>query len=400
MAEFHYEAYTQQGQRVAGTEKADTEQDLELRLKSRGLLPKNISRRASLNFRLSLNKKIEPHDFLMFVGELRSLLDSGMGIPQAISILSDSDEKSLLSTELGKVYQLIKSGASMSSACAASPHIFEPFFISTLRTGEQSGNLVRPLQSYYNFLERRIELRRNIIQALTYPIFLLITFTIILVLMFIFVVPNFTNLYDGLSTEMPALTLWLLSTVKHFHYVLLAVLLILLVGLFSIRKIKSSVTGRIWLDKLKGELPLYGASYLLHGYWQFAQSLASLLRGGGNLVFALKTASEISTNNYLLAQLNHVINRVENGESLAYALGEETKIPKRAIKMIMVGEESSNLEIMLETVANYFEFQLDDKLKRLISLIEPIIMLAIGLIVGTVIIALYLPIFGMVNVLG
>lgn len=400
MMEFHYEAYTREGGRVKGKEVAESRLALENLLISRGLLPKNITRRPSINFRLTPSAKVKSHEFLMFVGELISLLQSGMGIPQAVAILADTDEGTVFSSELNQIHKRIKSGASFSAACSGSPHLFDALFISALKTGEQAGDLVRPLNAYYKYLERRIGLKSKVTQALTYPIFLLITFAIILGLMFAFVVPNFTNLYNDLSAEMPVLTVWLLKFVEHLHIVLVAILVIVLLMILALRHIKSNKNGRIWLDMMKARIPFFGPSYLLHTYWQFTQSLASLLRGGGNLLFALKTSRDISTNTYFSTRLDSVVHRVANGESLAQALGTETAMPKRSLKIISVGEESSNLETMLETVSNYFEFQLDDKVKRLISLIEPMIMLAIGLVVGVVIVALYLPVFGMVNVLG
>lgn len=400
MAEFQYEAYTRQGHRVAGTEMADSRQDLEHLLESRGLLPKSISRKSSFKFQLVSGKKAGSTEFHLFTGELLSLIQSGMGIPEAVGILSDEESGSAISLELRQVHQLIKSGVSFSAACERSPHIFDNLFVSALKTGEQSGDLIRPLQSYYSHLERRIELRRKVSQALTYPIFLVITFAVILALMFVFVVPNFTSLYNDLSADMPALTIWLLNTVENMPVIIVVVVLFSLVLVVGVRMIRSKINGKIWLDKIKGMLPLIGTSYLLLTYWQFTQSLSSLLRGGGNLVYSMRTARDVSGNHYFATQIDKVIHRVSNGESLSKALRNETAIPVRSLKMIAVGEESSNLEVMLDSVSGYFERQLDDRVKRLISLVEPMIMLAIGLIVGIVIVALYLPVFGMVNVIS
>ncbi|MBD3670671.1 MAG: type II secretion system F family protein [Gammaproteobacteria bacterium] len=400
MAEFQYQAYTRQGRRVTGTEMADTREDMEQALKSRGLLPKSIARKKSFELKLTGGNKAGTTDFLVFTGELISLLESGMGILEAVSILCGDGEETEIGHDLNQVRKMIQAGTAFSDACGYFPQTFDTLFIAALKTGEQSGEMVRPLQAYYAHLERRIELKRKVVQALTYPIFLVITFTVILILMFVFVVPNFTGLYDDLSAEMPALTVWLLNAVENLPFVLAISVILLLAAVLGIKRVHAHPGGRVRLDRFKSHIPLFGSSYLLLTYWQFIQSLASLLRGGGNLVQAVRIARDVTGNHDFADKVDKVVHRISQGESLSAALGHETTIPARSLRMIAVGEESSNLVTMLESVSTYFDRQLDDRVKRLTSLIEPIIMLAIGLVVGVVIVALYLPVFGMINVIG
>ena len=400
MAEYLFEAYTREGLKVKGIEAAESGEDVEALLASRGLLVRSIAQKKAV-FRLSLTQRqIRRSDLLILVGELLSLLESGMGVPESLSILADDPSNRALGEKIQQVLQQVKSGLAFSAACEQHPNSFEPFFISALKTGEQSGDLTQPLKAYYMHLERTLELRRKLSQALTYPIFLLLTFSIILVMMFVFVVPNFTSMYADIGTALPPLTAWLLATVDNLPLLGIVAASITLLGLLLLRHLNSDSTGRRLLSRVKQGLPITGGLYRLFTYWQFTQSLASMLRGGGNLLFAVRTAQEISENKLFAHQLQKVIERIRNGESLSASLRAETDYPAKSIKMISVGEEASNLQIMLDSIANYYTRQLDDRIKRITSLIEPAIMLFIGLVVGVVIVALYLPVFGMVNVIG
>lgn len=400
MEKFNYEAYARHGQKVTGVELAETVQEVEAVLRSRGLMPRQVSKRNRLQLSLQRSQKVSDLDFLVFVGEFVVLLESGMGIPEALNILCDDEEQSPLAFHLTNVLERVQAGMSLSQACQQSPSVFRTFFISALKTAEQSGDMLRPLQAYSQQLERTVELKRKVSQALAYPLFLLVTFAIILTLMFVFVVPNFTSMYDDLATEMPALTVWLLNTVEQLPLILSMLAVILIVATAVTKYLRRQPQGEVHLDRLRTKLPLFGHIYSLLTFWQFTQSLASLLRGGASLLFAMKTAREGVDNHHFSEQLITTIERIQQGESLSKALREETDYPRKSLKMIAVGEESGALESMLESIARHYERLLDDQVKRISSLVEPVIMLLIGVVVGVVIVALYLPVFGMVNVIG
>ncbi|MDH4317224.1 MAG: type II secretion system F family protein [Desulfobulbaceae bacterium] len=398
MDEYTYEAYNRQGKKLTGVELGSASQEIESMLLARGLMPKKIRKRSRLLRSLILQKRTSDLDIQIFNNELISLLTSGISIPDAIAILCD--DNTFLAKHLLRVLNKVKSGMSLSLSFRTEEGVFPVLFVSAIEIGENSGDMLTSLKSYQKHMERVLDLKRKIGNALVYPMFLLITFSIIITLLFVYVIPSFVEMYDDLEIEMPVATLWLVAIVSN-GYVFVVVIVLSLVGLFWIFKyMKSSKNGRIAFDRVKESIPIYGHIYRLITFWQFTQSLSVLLRSGESILNSLRVASSVVDNHNFSFCMEKVIKRVESGEKVSKCLVEETEYPKKSGKIMSIGEESGEFASMIESVSLNFSSELDDEVKKISTLVEPVMMLLIGGVVGFVIVSLYLPVFGMVNVLG
>jgi len=288
---------------------------------------------------------------------------------------------------------------SLSEACAQHEDVFDGLYLAALRTGEKTGTLPLVLAKYQVNLKHRVELMRKVGHALAYPAFLLITLLVILGVLFAFVLPRFVSLYADFGAQLPGPTRMLIALVEAMPYVA-PVLLALVVGAWSIlQRFQRDEVMRVRLDAFKERIPLLGVVYRDTASAQLARTLGTLLSGGTTLVEAMQITAESIPNRYRAKLLNEVRRQVMEGGSLAAAMASTRILSATAIKMVEVGEAGGGLEDMLYEVAVFHEEALANSLTRMMSLIEPILMLLMGVFVGGIIIVMYLPIFYIVDVI-
>jgi len=395
---YTYKALSDSGAQVRGEVAASSPEDLTSELAGKGLLVQRVRRKQSGGALLLRHQRIKPEAFLLFNQEFMALIRAGLTVPEALVLAADRPDQPALGRILGRVLEEVRGGALISEACSHHPEAFEGLYLSALKTGEKTGDLAAVLFGYQNYLKHRVALQKKVSQALAYPSFLLITLVVILGVLFAFVMPRFVAMYADFGAELPLPTKILLGFVDHLPvFAPLAAGLILL-ALFGYRWWSATDSGRLQIDHVKERLPWFGGLNRTLSVAQAARTLATLLTGGTPLVEAMKTTADALTNRLYAQRLREATNRVTEGESLAQAMRQQALLPPTALKMVEVGEASGSLDTMLAEVAQFYEENMESRLGRIMALIEPALMLLMGVLIGGVIIVMYLPIFNIAEV--
>ncbi len=395
---YSYTALTEAGVRVTGEGVATSVQELAQELTGKGLLIQRIRKRRA-RFQLFHRDRIKPEDFLLFNQEFMALARAGLTIPEALQLTANRPDNPGLGRILQRVLEDVRGGALLSEACARQHEVFDALYVSAVKTGEKTGDLSNVLARYQDYLRHRVALRKKVSQALAYPAFLLITLGVILAVLFAFVMPRFVAMYADFGAKLPWPTQVLIDIVEHMPLIAPS-LVVLGVGVwFGWRSWTATESGRLTVDRLKERIPYIGGINRLVAVAQLARSISTLLAGGTPLVEAMRTAQESVTNRAYSARLTRATQHVVEGGSLAQALKAEQLLPETAIKMVEVGEASGKLDGMLAEVAQFYEETLDHRLARVMALIEPLLMLLMGILVGGTIVTMYLPIFHMAEII-
>lgn len=377
---------------------ADSEAALRSDLAVRGLLVQSVrEKRGRMGLR---SGRVSPEEFALFNQEFMALIGAGLTVPDALALAAKRPDSPALGGILARVLHDVQNGAPLSDACARHPEAFERLYVAALRTGEKTGQLFPVLGRYHDYLKHRVAMRKKLAQALAYPLFLLGALAVILAVLFAFVMPRFVAMYADLGTELPLATRVLMALVERAY---VAVPLAIAVGAASVwgwRRWTSTADGRRQVDRARESLPWLGELQRIVSAAQLARSLSTLLGGGTPLVDALRTAAGSLTSQVHLDRLEAATERVIGGESLNRAVRATKLMPETAARMVEVGEASGGLDTMLAEVAQFYEDILDARLARAMALIEPLLMLLMGLVIGGIIIVMYLPIFRMAEVIA
>jgi type IV pilus assembly protein PilC len=316
-----------------------------------------------------------------------------------LALAADRPGEPILAQVMSRVVKNVRAGMLLSQACAEHPDVFDTLFIAAVRTGEKTGELPTVLARYHDSLRRQVALRKKISQALAYPVFLLVTLLVILGVMFSFVMPRFVSMYANFDARLPLPTQWLLAAVEHFPLIALAGGAMSALILFAWKSFSTTPAGRLQIDQWKLRAPLLGNATRTAAVAHLARSLATLLAGGTPLLEALRTVQESFPNRAYALQVAEVAERVTQGESLTKAVRAAGLMPDTAVKMLQVGEASGGLDRMLAEMAQYYEEALENRLARIMALVEPALVLLMGLMIGGIIIVMYLPIFNLAEVI-
>jgi type IV pilus assembly protein PilC len=354
------------------------------------------SKRGGFGLRL---RKVGPEEFALFNKEFMALVRAGLTIPDALALAAKRPDSPALGRILDRVLEDVRNGVLLSEACGRHPEAFERLYLAALRTGEKTGGLAGVLARYHEYLRHRVALRRKLSQALAYPVFLLIALVVILAVLFLFVMPRFVSMYTDLGAELPFPTRVLLGIVEHLYVVGPVVGVGGFLAVVGWRHWTATESGRRRADRARERIPYIRALSRIVSAAQLARSLGTLLAGGTPLVEALRTAAGSLANQVYIDRLEAATNQVTDGASLAQAVRTTELMPEMAARMIEVGEASGGLETMLIEIAQHYEDMLDARLARVMALVEPLLMLLMGALIGGIIVVMYLPVFHMADII-
>lgn len=338
--------------------------------------------------------------FLLFNQELLVLLRSGMPILEILDALMHEKDPAAVKTVLREIREAVKGGSSLSEAFSSFPEFFPRLYVASVASGEKTGDLPQTVSRYLDYQKRFAKVRGQLKSAAIYPLVLLATTFAVLLFMFFFVIPNFVQIFADAKVPLPFLTRLVLGAAdfaqRGWWVVLLAgCLMIWLLG----RYVKTP-DGRRLLDKSALNIPLLGDLFRLSGLVNFSRTTATILSSGLPLVEGMNLACGVLNNLVLQQGIHNVVHSVNEGDSLANALQRNRIFPVVAVRMIATGERTGALSRMFEEVAEYYEGEIDQRLERLAALAEPMILLFVGLVIGGIVVALYLPIFQMASTAG
>jgi type IV pilus assembly protein PilC len=395
MGEFVCRVADANGRVFSHVEAAGTLDEARQKLADRGLYVYSVSARNSLvSGMLGVRKerKISGNDFLILNQQFNTLIKAGLPILRALDLLATRATAPKLRPILTQIRDRVREGKSLSEAVEEAG-VFSKVYSTAILAGEKSGNLSGVLDYYIAYQKVSTGVKKKIVASLVYPVLLVTVATVIVTYLVTVVIPKFALLYRDLGVPLPGPTQFLvLITVDYRYYILgtIAALFLTAIGLFFWSR---SEEGGISFDRLKFRIPVVGDTMLKFEASQFCRTLATLLTGGTPLVAALGTASESISSPLVRGTVVDATHMVREGESLHTALSSSKVIPPMALDMIEVGESSGALAPMLNSVAEFYEEEVSIRLAAMVSLIEPVILVFMGLLVAFILISLYLPIF-------
>ncbi len=355
--------------------------------------PEQFIRRSIPVPRLS-RRTLRPAEFLVFNQEFITLLKAGLPIIKTLELLAERAPGAFRDV-LGRVRDAIRGGASIAEALSAHPTHFPELYVASVRAGERSGNLTEILSRYVAYYRRVLAVRKKIVQAIAYPGFLLAVGFAVIGFLLLYVLPTFAQVYAEAQKDLPALTRVLLGVVRFLRSQLVFMIAAAVGLVWAVRAAYRSAWGRRLADRLFLRLPGWGPLIRRHHAIRIARTLATILGGGIPLVPALEMVSDATPNTYVRGLLDQVRERVKEGAPLARSLDQTRIFPRMSTEMIAVGEGTGALEEMLAAVADFHEEELDVYLARLVTWVEPALLLMIGGMVAMIIVAMYLPIFNL-----
>lgn len=395
MPKYKYKAITEDGRAITGEAFSATKEELEEELIARGLFIAKIS------ISLLPGKIRRPglDTLLFFIKEFIVLLRSGLSVQDSLHT-SSRDRGSYFGGILAQIRYDILRGKSLTEAFSHIADIFDPLLLAVVATGERTGKLVETLKNYESLLERKIELQRKVRHALIYPAFVLFIVAAILVVVFQFSLPRFVELYADLNAELPAPTRFLLGVSENFPYiaaVFIGVVMLIWAGWLRIRNKKWFIEK---IDNYSLKIPFVGKIFRSYIIALFARTLSTLLESGTPLVDAIQHTANTLPNKYFARRLAGVTQVITKGGTLTNAIGTAKLLPAAAEKIIEAGENSGALEEQLIELSEFYEKDIEYQLGLAVSLIEPLLILTTGIIVGGVVLIMYLPIFSLAGAIS
>ncbi len=346
---------------------------------------------------LSRSEKVSSQDFLLFNTQLKTLLRAGMPLAQSLELLKEQQANPHFGALLNKVHQQVTTGMALSDSFLSLGDTFPRLYANSLRAGERTGELEQVLGRYVEY-QRLVEtVRKKIIGALTYPAVLVTLSAILIVVLMTYVIPSFTDFYVQFETELPLPTRAVIALATTVREYALLIAFLAIASWYAFRMWRSTPRGRDFSDRVMLRLPLIGHLAHLFALSQFSRSMAILLGGGTPMVPALGTAATSVSNAYVSGLFVDCVQEVQEGRPLSDALADTGKVPDMALAMMRVGESTGALPEMLEHTSDFFDEEIEFTLGRVVTLIEPMILVVMGLIVAGLLLAVYYPLLTIVS---
>lgn len=404
---YEYKAYDQKGKSRKGIIEADSEQGARSRLRAAGKYPVELRENRSSNpagndssvlaFSFERVKSAEIH---IFTRQLATLLGAGIPLINALSSLLEQTANPALKKVLAQIKDSVNEGNTLTSSLARHPKLFSNIYVNMVRAGEASGSLDIVLEKLAEFGEKQQALQGRLKAALIYPIFMAIIGSAILFLLIAYIVPNITKVFSDMERALPLPTRVLIALSDFLRSYWWLLLLVVVAGFYLSRFFVRSVKGRQFWDLFKLKMPIIGIVNQKIILARFASTMASLLGSSVPLVTSMQIVHSIVNNAPIGAVIEQAIEQIRKGRSMAKALGVSPWFPPMFVQMISVGEQSGNLEPMLVKVSEAYEREVDMAVMGMTSLIEPIMIAAMGATVGFVVLSILLPIFEMNQMVG
>ena len=396
---FSYQGLNKSGAKIKGIIEAPSEAQARLTLSKQGLAAVKVQARIEL-FGKS-KKKIETGDIAIFARQLATLMKAGVPLVQALDIVAKGHENPSMAEMITKIKTDIEAGAGLSEALSRHPDHFDDLFVNLVDAGERSGALENLLDRIATYKEKSEALRKKVKKALTYPIAVLVIAVIVSAILLIFVVPQFQELFRGFGADLPAFTLFVikLSNFMQENIWLMLGSVVVIGFSFSQAKKRSRAFRRI-LDRLALKLPIVGDIQYKSAVARFARTLSTMFAAGVPLVDGLDSVAKAAGNIIYEEAIFSMREQVTTGTQLQVTMEQAGVWPPMATQMIAIGEESGALDEMAAKVADFYEAEVDNIVDQLSSLMEPLIMAVLGVLVGGLVVAMYLPIFKLGAVVG
>lgn len=402
MPAYEYKALNRAGKEISGVRDAENERSLRSSLKKEGVyitrLTEAGTKTAGLSGDIDVSKyleRISAADISIFTRQLATLTKAGIPLVEALSAAAEQTEKAKLKRVLSQIKQEVVEGASLAQAMQRQQETFSPIFSNMVRAGEASGTLDEVLLRLAEFTEKSVQLKQKVQSAMMYPVIMICIGSIIMTGLFVYVIPQITQIFADSGQQLPLLTRVIMAIshgIREYWW------LAIITGVSSamyFRHWKSTPTGRVTWDGFKLKVPVLGPLVLMIGVSRFTRTLATLIRSGVPLLTALDITKNVLGNEILVAIIDEARVAVKEGASLGEPLKRSGRFPPIVTHMISTGEKSGALEEMLGVVSDAYDTQVESKVSGLTSLLEPIMIVAMGVVIGIIVFAVLMPILQM-----
>lgn len=403
---FQYVARNYQGKMVTGSSEADNEAALAKILRDQGLVPTSIEQGAAVAkgkaHKEKSGKRGKPkiEDIVIMSRQFATMIRAGLPLMEVLNILAEQSEKQEMKDVLSKVERDVETGSSLTEAIQKHPRIFSIFFVSMVKAGEAAGMLDSILDQVASYLEKVASIQRKVKSAVTYPAVVTVIAITITVFLMMKVVPVFEDIFASLDGALPVPTQITVNISRFIREQFLLATLMVVGVVLVIWQAGKTKTGRLWIDKTKLSMPIFGPLFMKVAVSRFTRTLGTLIRSGVNILGALEIVAQTANNVVIEAAVHKTKLSIQQGESIATPLRESDVFPPMVVRMIDVGERTGALESMLAKIADFYEDQVDAAVASLTSLIEPLLIVFLGLVVGFIAISMFMPLFKMVEMVN
>jgi type IV pilus assembly protein PilC len=409
MTSFQYTARDKQGNSASGVMEAESRQELVSKLREQGLMPTSIvdsstgrlatPRKVAVQSTVK-GKRVKAEEMVLFTRSLATMVNSGLPLLQGIDIMIEQTESVNFRAVLTQVGQDIEAGLTFSDALRKHPKAFSELYASMVRAGEASGDLDGILIQLAEFLEATEKLKREIQSAMTYPVIALVIVVLIATGLLIFIVPKFEEIFTSLGRTLPAPTRALMAVSAILRKYILLVIAAVIVFFIGFRYYVSMPTGRLQWDTFKLKLPIFGTLFRKVAVSRFARTMSTLTRSGVPVLLALEIVERTIGNEVIARAVKSSQASIKAGATIADPLTRSGVFPLMVTRMIDVGEKTGALDELLTKISEFYDQQVEATIASLTSLIEPLLILFLGVVVGGMVLALFMPIFQLSTLVG
>jgi general secretion pathway protein F len=401
MPVYEYKGVSSRGKTVSGVRDGESLRAVKAKLKTEGITVLEVREGGSLRagaareISFGVGKRVRLADLAVTTRQLATLLSSGLPLMDALNVLVEQEEKAALKAALSSVRDAVREGASLADGLRQNPKVFSQLYVNMVAAGEASGTLEITLDRLADFLDEQVAFRGRLGAALVYPAFMTVIGVFTLMFIFTFVMPRVTGMFEDTKQQLPLITLILLGIVKFFSMFWWLLLILLAGAAYYLSRYVRTPLGKERLDRFVLRVPVFGPLVKMIAVSRFTRTLGTLLEGGVPTLTALDIVQNVIGNTVLADAVRRARENVREGESIADPLRRSGLFPPVVVQMVAVGEKSGELEKMLLKVSDSFDRMVDVRISRLMALLQPVIIVAMAVVVGFVVIAVMLPILEM-----
>ncbi|MCX5679966.1 MAG: type II secretion system F family protein [Candidatus Omnitrophica bacterium] len=403
MPNFKYVAKDHEGKNVSGIMEAKTEGEAIDALRKKDLIIVSVAEAAhKFDFKKYFGgkKKVKLDDLVVFSRQLATMVDAGIPLVGALDILGDQIDNRDFGAVIISIRNDVETGSSLSEGLAKHKEIFSTLFVNMVKAGESSGMLDEILDRLAEYLEKTSSLQKKVHSAMVYPMIVSSMAFLITFLMIWKIVPIFKTIFEGFGAELPVPTKILVFLSDSIQKYFILIIIVVGTATFLINKFIKTDKGRVAVDGMMLGLPIFGILFRKVAISKFTRTLSTLIKSGVPILAALEIVAKTSGNTVVEAAIDSVRANVREGESIAEPLARSKIFPPMVTRMVSVGEQSGELEKMLSKIADFYDEQVDAAVSGLTSMIEPLIIAFMGIVIGGIVIAMFLPIFKMTSIVG
>ncbi len=399
---YEWKGKNPKGNTVKGEMEAESTEQVRLSLQRRKITPTKVKKKPKdlLENIKFLQPKVKDKDVIIFARQFSTMIDAGLPLLQCLDILQSQQDNPTFKQNLKKIKESVESGETFADALKKFPKVFNELFVNMIAAGEAGGILDVILGRLSAYMEKMAKLKSQVKGAMTYPAITLLVAVVVVAIILVFVIPVFEEMFASFGSALPAPTLFVVGLSNFVIDKILYIIIGVIVGAFLTKRIYGTQKGRVLMDSMFLRLPVVGILIRKVAVAKFTRTSSTMISSGVSILEALDIVAKTSGNKIVEFAINDVKIGISEGRSMADPLLESGVFPSMVCSMIAVGESTGALDTMLEKIADFYDDEVDQAVKNLTDMIEPFMLVFLGVVVGGLVVAMYLPIFSMAGAIG